>query len=433
MSNGTDAPRRLDSWKEIAAYLDRDVRTVMRWVQRDGLPVHRIAGRTRGTVYALSDEVDAWLSCGRVQRPHADGLPAPPSEAPAAPPAPVALSRRPWAIVAGISVILILVVIATFAAKFMSASPTIARAALVGRDLIAFDATGQDLWRYRLAADNEDLAPSTPRLIRWDASGPPQLLVMSHVMRAGGGGTGALLLFNDAGQPVWKQALEDRYRFGETSYGPNWYPNDLLTYQVDGQWRIAAAFHHHTWWPGLVTTFDRDGRPLERFVNAGWIHKLNVTTDGRYLLAAGVSNAFGGAVLAVFDAHAISGTAPADGGSLPACSDCPAGAPVAYFVLPWADLARPTDTPAVVVQVGDTGQIELHAMQRLPREGPVPALIVALTPDLEVTRRAAADSFVAVHDLLQRQGELDHPFAACPWKTPPIRKWTAAKGWEEIR
>jgi hypothetical protein len=32
---------RLDSWKEIAAYLKRDVRTVQRWEKREEMPVHR--------------------------------------------------------------------------------------------------------------------------------------------------------------------------------------------------------------------------------------------------------------------------------------------------------------------------------------------------------------------------------------------------------
>lgn len=32
---------RLDSWKEIAVYLDRALRTVQRWEKDHGLPVHR--------------------------------------------------------------------------------------------------------------------------------------------------------------------------------------------------------------------------------------------------------------------------------------------------------------------------------------------------------------------------------------------------------
>lgn len=31
----------LDSWKEIATYLDKAVRTVQRWEKQEGLPVHR--------------------------------------------------------------------------------------------------------------------------------------------------------------------------------------------------------------------------------------------------------------------------------------------------------------------------------------------------------------------------------------------------------
>jgi TolB-like protein len=52
---------RLDSWKEIAAYLDRDVTTAQRWEKREGMPVHRHLHDTRGSVYALSGELDAWL------------------------------------------------------------------------------------------------------------------------------------------------------------------------------------------------------------------------------------------------------------------------------------------------------------------------------------------------------------------------------------
>jgi WD40 repeat protein len=54
---------RLDSWKEIARYLNRDVRTVARWEQTGGLPVHRRAkGRLKGSpVYAYKSELETWL------------------------------------------------------------------------------------------------------------------------------------------------------------------------------------------------------------------------------------------------------------------------------------------------------------------------------------------------------------------------------------
>ena len=63
---------RLDSWKEIARYLNRSVRTVYRWEKEEGLPVHRHQHRELGSVFAYKGELDAWLNA---RRPDAD-LPA---------------------------------------------------------------------------------------------------------------------------------------------------------------------------------------------------------------------------------------------------------------------------------------------------------------------------------------------------------------------
>lgn len=51
---------RLESWKEVAAHFGRRVRTVQRWEKEEGLPVHRHAHRSRGTIYAVPEELDAW-------------------------------------------------------------------------------------------------------------------------------------------------------------------------------------------------------------------------------------------------------------------------------------------------------------------------------------------------------------------------------------
>jgi TolB-like protein len=55
------AEDRLDSWKEIASYLKREVRTVQRWEKTIGLPVHRLQVDRQGTVYAYKSELDAWF------------------------------------------------------------------------------------------------------------------------------------------------------------------------------------------------------------------------------------------------------------------------------------------------------------------------------------------------------------------------------------
>ena len=53
-------PARLDSWKDIASYLKRDVSTVQRWEKREGMPVHRHLHDKAGSIYAFPAEIDAW-------------------------------------------------------------------------------------------------------------------------------------------------------------------------------------------------------------------------------------------------------------------------------------------------------------------------------------------------------------------------------------
>jgi hypothetical protein len=55
-----DPRNRLDSWKEIAVYLNREVRTVQRWEKREHLPVHRHLHRKIGSIFAFKHEIDSW-------------------------------------------------------------------------------------------------------------------------------------------------------------------------------------------------------------------------------------------------------------------------------------------------------------------------------------------------------------------------------------
>ena len=52
---------RLEGWKQIAAYLKRDVSTVQRWERTEQFPVHRQMHRKLGSVFAFKDELDRWM------------------------------------------------------------------------------------------------------------------------------------------------------------------------------------------------------------------------------------------------------------------------------------------------------------------------------------------------------------------------------------
>ena len=117
-STATD---RLDSWKEIAAFLQRDVRTVQRWEKQAGLPVHRHAESRLRTAYAYRSELEAWW---RTQRPAAgtveDAATGPADDLPPLAAAPPARSAWRWWAAAALALVVVGGVAALFFVKTRS-------------------------------------------------------------------------------------------------------------------------------------------------------------------------------------------------------------------------------------------------------------------------------------------------------------------------
>jgi hypothetical protein len=67
--DNASARERLDGWKEIAAHLQRTIRTAQRWERVEGLPVLRHQHAKGATVYAYRSEVDRWWQEERTVAP----------------------------------------------------------------------------------------------------------------------------------------------------------------------------------------------------------------------------------------------------------------------------------------------------------------------------------------------------------------------------
>jgi len=87
------AAPRLQSWKEIASYFGRSVKTVQRWESRGGLPVYRLPGRF-GSVYARDVELAAWFKRHRTRLEREEPL--------RAAPGPAAGGRALWSTTGGV-------------------------------------------------------------------------------------------------------------------------------------------------------------------------------------------------------------------------------------------------------------------------------------------------------------------------------------------
>lgn len=59
-----EKPELLNSWKEVASYLGRGVRTVQRW-EKMGLPVRRLGNGSRAPIVAFTGDIDRWMQQAR--------------------------------------------------------------------------------------------------------------------------------------------------------------------------------------------------------------------------------------------------------------------------------------------------------------------------------------------------------------------------------
>ncbi|MFZ2023001.1 MAG: tetratricopeptide repeat protein [Terracidiphilus sp.] len=71
-SEKVDAAPRLVGWKDIASYLGKADRTVKRWGSERGLPVHRVPGTAKTSVYAYPAELDQWLESASTFEPDSE-------------------------------------------------------------------------------------------------------------------------------------------------------------------------------------------------------------------------------------------------------------------------------------------------------------------------------------------------------------------------
>lgn len=140
--------RRLDSWKEIGAFFDRDERTVKRWEKERGLPVHRYPG-ARGRVFAYADELSEWLraSADATAPPAPAAVADPPQPEPAAVPKPARFPFR-TAVAAGMAAAICGIAV-LLGARFLSAPSLAAKPHTVSPQAEQLYLKGRYFWNKR--------------------------------------------------------------------------------------------------------------------------------------------------------------------------------------------------------------------------------------------------------------------------------------------
>jgi hypothetical protein len=434
------ARQRLTSWKDIAAHLGRDVRTVMRWEKERGLPIHRLPGRTSRALFAYVDEIDAW-SRG-ASTPETPVTQPQTSEAEITQPVPVPVQvpetaappgARPWLAVAAI------VAVVTIGAWSMGTSRADERSLSVRVAAEAVEATRPDgtmAWRHPfgsglravpIPSEGFGVTPLSP-------AGLGTLAATSYMggRPRGTAESGRLFWFAPDGRLQRTFTPDDRVAFTSGTYDSPWAVTDYSVDDASGTPRIAIASHHFQWWPSVVTVLDATLKRSGTFVNAGWVERVQ-WTDRDQLLISGFSNAFDGGMVAMLDTRTLDGQSPTDAGSQYHCTTCGAGRPERYVVLPRSEVNRAASARfnRVSLEVYE-GRIVAHSIE-MPEERPIGAAdaIYEFTPALELIRSSYSDRYWEVHGLLEAEGKIKHTRAQCPERDGPsaIRVWEPGTGW----
>ena len=428
MTNG----ERLDSWKAISAYLNRNERTVRRWEKDFGLPVRRVSAGRGHSVFALKSEIDEWL-LKRGQMPESAE-----TVSDSAPVMPPALRRHPAVVPAVLGVVVLVLAATWWLSGRANANGMPARVNLTPSAIVALDAEGLERWRHdfkgeRVEVPNErmrhsvDVLESEPKALVTATAW--QISARTEAVRSG-----EVLSFSPTGTLAHSFALNDRLMFGEGEFAGPWGINDFRVTEA-GTRRVAVAGHHLQWWPGFVAVLDADLRRRGIFVNAGWLERVHWLSNDR-LVISGYSNAHEGGVIALLDAAVLDGQSPEAPDSPYYCRTCGAGRPVRYVVMPRSELNRMTGSKfnRARFEVHGTAIMARTYEMQLSETDAVDALY-EFTPALDLVSASFSERYWDEHRVLEMQGKIAHTRANCPERDGPrqMEIWEPATGWRTVQ
>lgn len=434
--NGSD---RLDSWKAIAAYLQRDERTLRRWEREQGLPVRRVPGGQGTSVFAYVSEIDAWLKTTKQPPAQADTAAAAgvAPDIPIAPPPPEPRRIRGLAWVAG-TLLLAAGVIASRAALQLNATEPGLTVAMTTDAIVANAANGKERWRHSFSGERVEAPDERKRHPVEILAGARAEIVAATGLQISLAhetvGSGQLLSFTPRGTLSRTFAFDDRLPFAAEVYERPWGITDFRVDDQAGSRRIALAAHHYQWWPSVVTILDDQWKRRGTFVNAGWLERIHWLSPDRLLVSGFFEPGDGGAI-ALLDAGAIDGQSPVSPDSRFYCMSCGKDRPIRYVVMPRSEINRVTASRFNRARLEiRPGAIVARTLEASPAETEAVDALYEYTPSLDLVRASYSERYWDLHQSLEAQGKLNHSRAQCPDRDGPreIRMWEAQTGWRTV-
>lgn len=447
---------RLESWKEIATFLDRDVRTAMRYADR-GMPVHRIPGGKKGRVFAYRGEIGAWLrSAGTADAgmPNASVVQVQDSDTEISMPGTgrsIPWYRSSYARLLLPGLLMVGLVAAVLYSRASSRPSTPVRVHVALDSVQAFGADGKELWRYHFSEplDSElefsyESLDQYVRIANVTGDKDKEILIVTPRRQSTNNDVAAqhqLDCFSSQGNLLWSYVPRFDYRFGNHDLKGPWHIFDVFI-TSDSRPRIWVTASHTVWGNAIVAEVDPDtGQGTTRFVNTGIVYRINEvqTAQGRYLLAAGWNNEYDGGSLAVIDERKPFAVSPQTIGTRHQCLDCGTGDPDQYVSFPRSELNKLLgsyeDPLAAIMVEQDHITLRKFATRNAKPSNYAHLLYeFRLGSALELQSLRFDSNYDMLHQKATAEGKLRHAIKDCPERVhpQPVRVWTPAKGWSEL-
>jgi hypothetical protein len=411
---------RLNSWKEIAGFLRVDVKTAQRWESTRGLPVRRLPGEGRKTVFAFQDEIEAWLSAGTGGAAEGERE----------------VSRRGWwwaaagAPVAGLGVW----------GWWRGRRVALANVRLEGQVLVGVDEAGQEVWRRRfdrapVIEPEHALQGRHLKTIDWRGDGRREVL-FNHRYQEKDAVQSELVCLSDKGEVRWQWPPElDLLDFDGRRFEQEWTIADTAVTREGRRETLWVSVTNDLRWSSAVLRFEEDGGRRVHFANHGYVMHLGVVGEGAEarILMAGLNNAYNRPFVAWMPASGPAATSPGGGPPRYRYANGPSGSPPLYILLPNSHFnlakGKPYPNPVRFPLRRETVSVELHD----PGSND---LVYTYEFDLELrpVRVHASSEVFALHRRYEREGVFDHRAEECPELTRPhvLRVWTPEGGWADV-
>lgn len=346
MTNNQYKESLLITWKEIASYLNIDIRTCCRWEDHMGMPVHRLSKSKKSRVFAYKHELEEWLN-----NEFGKSIP---KRKPF-----VRLAQRRVLIIIGAISIFIVFSLSYKAITIINKPNFPADFKIQGSFLIVLDEHGKELWRYDTGNDglldnesykkqsqkkrNNEGSRDLPYLMIKDINGDNAPEVLFSIQTQTEFGEGDLLCFNPKGDRMWSIETGRELKFGQKVYSANYRIHGFDVYDLDNddKLEIIVIADHLPDFPTQLIILNPEGEKSGEYWNSGRLVDftlVDLDSDKKpELVVSGTNNEYSKPCLIVLDTNEVEGSSP-QFTSFYKCEELEAGKERYYVLFPKVDL-----------------------------------------------------------------------------------------------